>query len=427
MKDDASPMLICTVGGSPQPILTAIDAVNPVFIQFVCSGKDPGTGKSGSDVCILGAGNVCKSSNNAQIPDLPSIPTQANLSEDTYDVCIVPSDDFDEAFMAIHTKLMDLKTRYPGRPLVADYTGGTKTMTAALVTAVLETGDVELQLVTGNRSDLFKVKDGTQTAISANADMVRLNREMSPFIAAWDRFAYGEAYLGFASIKSPRDYNLKGKLFRCRDLSKAFDLWDRFDHTQALAFLDIYSGSGAKKLGSYLASLRILVDQDNEKRTPMQLFDLYRNAQRRATQGRYDDAMARCYRLIEWTAQWILGCFHGIDCGDLAEKDIPDGLTIIPAHDDKLKASLTNAWKIIKDRHEGPAREFILKNYNHLRNRIIDRNNSILGHGFTPIDVGIWNRMEAWMDSEFIPMLLLESRKVGIRKLVPQLPQTMPT
>ena len=34
--------------------------------------------------------------------------------------------------------------------------------------------------------------------------------------------------------------------------------------------------------------------------------DLWRNAERRAVQGRYDDAVARCYRMVEWTAQWLL-------------------------------------------------------------------------------------------------------------------------
>ncbi len=38
-----SPILLCTVGGSHQPILTAIRERRPAFVLFFCTDKDPGT------------------------------------------------------------------------------------------------------------------------------------------------------------------------------------------------------------------------------------------------------------------------------------------------------------------------------------------------------------------------------------------------
>lgn len=55
-----------------------------------------------------------------------------------------------------------LAERFPGARFIADYTGGTKTMTAALVCTALERDDVTLQLVSGARPDLVAVRDGTE-------------------------------------------------------------------------------------------------------------------------------------------------------------------------------------------------------------------------------------------------------------------------
>ena len=47
--------------------------------------------------------------------------------------------------------IAELAEQYPGARFIADYTGGTKTMTAALVCAVLECDNIELQLTGGAR------------------------------------------------------------------------------------------------------------------------------------------------------------------------------------------------------------------------------------------------------------------------------------
>jgi hypothetical protein len=47
-------ILICTVGGSHQLILKAIENTQPAYICFICSGRDPETGRSGSETQIMG-------------------------------------------------------------------------------------------------------------------------------------------------------------------------------------------------------------------------------------------------------------------------------------------------------------------------------------------------------------------------------------
>lgn len=410
-------VLICTVGGSPQPIITAIDTLQPIHTEFICTDKDPGTGQPGSCVCITGGGMVCKSSLAIKAPDRPNIPTIAGL-QDRFDVTIVPSDDLDMAFLTIRKKLIEIGQKYPDATIMADYTGGTKTMTAALVTAVLETENIALQLVTGNRPNLVKVKNNTQSVVSAGIDTLRYERAVQPFLLSWNRFAYDEAARGLSSISPPMDSRLRNQFFRLKDVSTAFAAWDRFDHCQALDLLDSYGPF----LGPYLQTLRMLI-ADNQKQEPMQILDLWNNAYRRAAQGRFDDAMARCYRMIEWTAQWILKKDHGVESGNLPPDFVPSEISIHPNSEGKLQAGLMRSWELIRLKHDGPARTFIQMQGNSLLDRIKARNSSILAHGKTPIDKVAWQKMADWMEKEFIPVLLNEAGPVGIRKVPPQLPK----
>jgi hypothetical protein len=91
-------VLICTVGGSPQQIITAIDKMQPIHTEFICTDKDPVTDQPDSCVCVAGSGTVCKSRQAIKAPDMPNIPTMTGLSKVRYSITIVPSDDLDIAF-----------------------------------------------------------------------------------------------------------------------------------------------------------------------------------------------------------------------------------------------------------------------------------------------------------------------------------------
>lgn len=414
-------VLICTVGGSHQPIVTAIRELKPDFVCFVCSGEDPGTGNPGSEIQITGKGMCIKADCKDVKPTLPNIPVQVGLEENYYRVEIVPADDLDDAVVIIRKSLFFLLEKYPDAKIIADYTGGTKTMTAALVAAVLETEGVNLQLVTGNRADLIKVRNGTEASTVANIDTICLERAMSPYLAAWRRFAYDEAAEGLNAVYRPMDNTLITRLLRARDLSNAFAAWDRFDHVEALRLLEIYAPVVSKHLGPHLGALKSLVS-DSPQREAMRLFDLWRNAERRAAQGRYDDAVARLYRLIEWTAQWLLRTHCGINTSDINPESIPSGMNIPVNREGKYQAGLYNSWQLVSEMMDGPAGHFARKELPAILGHVEVRNLSILAHGFSPIGREAWEKQSKWMNEAFLPMLLEEAVSVRIHKIPPQLP-----
>jgi CRISPR-associated protein (TIGR02710 family) len=417
--------LLATVGGSHQPIVTAIRQHAPERVLFFCTDRDPATGKAGSRVQIEGQGLCIKAAPKDEKPTLPNIPTQCALAPDGWEVYIVPADDLDGAFTSMRAAIAEERARSPGARLLADYTGGTKTMTAALVLAALESPDVELCLVTGSRGDLVRVAEGTQGATSASVEGVRLMRAMQPYLDAWQRFAYAEAAAGLAALPAPRDAVLRGTRDRARDLSAAFAAWDRFDHRRAAALLDLYERVAAPAFATWYAPLRVLSGPDSTKRTGLLIWDLWLNALRRAHDGRYDDAVARAYRVIEWTAQWLLETRAGLRTADLPA-DAAAEAGIAAGRDGRFQAGLWAAWQLVEKRVGGAAAALIAAQRSAMLDHLRRRNESILAHGFAPVGPADWATLQAWFETAFVPMLSAELRGAGLREVFAQLPATYP-
>jgi CRISPR-associated protein (TIGR02710 family) len=292
-------------------------------------------------------------------------------------------------------------------------------MSAGLVMAAMEYQDIILQLVTGSRSDLIKVHDGSQYTAYANIEQIRFERQIAPYRQAWTRYAYSEAEAGLKLIKPPHQSTLRGQYTRFRELSRAFSEWDNFNHSQATTILQNFAD---KTLAPYLMAVNSLNNTKPEKRDAARLLDLYLNAQRRAAQGRYDDAIARVYRLIEWTAQWLLKAQCGIETASIDEAAIPQAMSLKPNRDGQYQAGLFDAWQLVKYMTSGEAARFIQREEKNLLNHLKIRNGSILAHGFEPVKAGDWQTIQSWLEQQFIPMLLAETARVGIKELPVQLP-----
>ncbi len=448
-------VLLCTVGGSHQPILQAINTVKPRHIFFFCTGKDPVTGKSGSVSQITGEGLVIKASFGDRSPSLPNIPTQASLVEGafktqlaladdhgdkagfvegapSFETRLVPADDLDGAWTEMRETILLCREQFPNVQLIADYTGGTKTMTAALVCAALEFEKIELQLVTGARTNLERVTQGAGVRL-ASVSRLRLDRQIKQHLAPWRRFAYREAEAGLGQIGPlPADAPDGARLGRAIALSRSLALWDDFDHKGSLEVLAPFAGLVSAECPWMMDCLGSLSHRSKHEGNPrdqteaLSLLDLWRNAERRAAQGRFDDAVARWYRMMEWTAQWQIRKHLGVDTADFPSDLLPPGVSSTPSSDGKHKIGLYHSWRVIAHSAKlrgRPAQEFAKEHGEKLRGLLDLRNNSILAHGFEPVSAKGWADMESWTFKCFLPLLHALAEEVGIRKPLPQLPQ----
>ena len=420
------PILLCTVGGVHQPILRAIASTSPRYVCFFCTDRDPGTGRPGSIVQVNGKGNVIKVNPGDASPTLPNIPAQAGLDADRFEARTIPADDLDAAFFTMRVAAAEIGERFPGARFVADYTGGTKTMTAALVCVALEQDDIELQLVAGARPNLVRVEDGAEQAMTASVARLRLDRAMAPWLGAWRRFAYHETAEGLDGIRIAAGNPGRARFQLARALSRALARWDDFDHDGALALLDTYAKQVALRFPQMLPTIRLLANEHDAKHEPARLFDLRLNAERRAAQGRFDDAVARWYRLMEWTAQWQLRTVLGVDTADFPRNLLPPDADAPSSGDGKVRIGLWRTWQVVDHRLSGPAQAFIAEHGRELRDLLDLRNQSILAHGYRPVGAADWQRVGSWTRERFLPVLRALAAEAGLKGEPSQLPTELP-
>lgn len=416
--------LFCTVGGSHQPLVTAIRAAKPDYVVFLCTGRDPATGKPGSRQQIEGMGLVIKASPQDDKPSLPAIPAQCDLPKGSWEVVEVSADDLVAALAAIKARMTRLRAELGGR-ILADYTGGTKSMSAALVMAAVETPGVDLQLVTGARSDLVKVVDHTQTAVAAAASLLRFRQDARLALTTWGRYAWQEAAEMLSELEAPGEPRLRALWQRAKDVSAGLAAWDRFDHRGALDRLKPYEAVFAPSFPEHYVALKRMAE-GGDAADGYRVWDLWLNAWRRATDGRLDDAVARVYRLLEWTAQWQLQTAKGWRTGDLP-KDIAEPAGITANRDGRYQAGLWSAWQLAAFHCGEPVAGFLESEGGAVLDRLHRRNQSILAHGFSAIDAGEWGGVWApWLREVYEPLLRQLLARSGIRNPPPQLPNAYP-
>lgn len=400
-----SRILLCTVGGSPEPIVKAIAILRPDRVVFFCTGPDPATGKPGSQ------------------PEGAAIAVAAGLAAGAWREVLVPADDPDGAAQAMRVELAHCS---PGNSVVADYTGGTKSMSAALLLAALERRGVELQIITGPRTSTDKIQAGAEHLKPISAARSLFVRELPAALAHWKRFDYGAAAQVLEAMGCPAAEDLQVEWQRARQLSHAFAAWDRFDHAAAYTTLQQYAPALGRALDPHLAKLCVLARDDGEKRAPARLLDLWRNAERCAARQRYDDAVARWYRLVEGFAQWQLRVRCGIETADVATEKIPANLTLTTGADGRRQAGLWNAWRLLAHHAPGSApQKFFADQGDTLRGLLDSRNASILAHGYTPLGEAAWRRLAVFTTEHFWPLLQREAQdRAHLNPDFPQLPSS---
>ncbi|EHC16271.1 hypothetical protein FJSC11DRAFT_1694 [Fischerella thermalis JSC-11] len=156
-----SKILLVTVGGSFQPIVTVIRSLQPDRVIFIASD-----GEKGSKSQVIGEGTPCEVRRGAEVIErLPNIPTQVNLGENFQperDLILVQNpDNLAECYSKICNCIRKLQQE-SGHQIMADYTGGTKTLSAALVMAAVDCG-ISLYITIAARDNLVKVERGELT------------------------------------------------------------------------------------------------------------------------------------------------------------------------------------------------------------------------------------------------------------------------
>jgi CRISPR-associated protein (TIGR02710 family) len=398
-------VLALTVGGACAPIVAAIRDYSPDYVCFFAT-----SGPRGSRSAVDGPGDPCGDKRTTQCPDCgaavplgdprgANIVTQTGLSESQY--CIQELDEpdvLDYCYRIIRQALRDLAAKHANARLIADYTGGTKTMSIALALAAIE-ADWELSLVKGQRPDLVRVADGTEIAGLVNAWEVQARQSVAEARRLFNDYAYASASELLSSLqrRSPLGTTLQRTVQEWVAYCRGYDAWDRFDHSRAVQILSTVPGQNIA-----WPFLKTLAGQTRASGYEP-VADLVLNAERRAARGRFDDAVARLYRALELLAQTRLKQRQPpLNCSDLDPEALPE--TIRPRYlgmreisemqgqGPQIKLGLLESYLLLEALDDPLGRVFV-DHKQKLLDVLQKRNHSILAHGLTPLGQADYDRM----------------------------------
>jgi CRISPR-associated protein (TIGR02710 family) len=299
----------------------------------------------------------------------------------------------------------------PEYEVVADLTGGTKCMSAALA-LVAQRWPCMVSYVGGAQRD----KGGVGTVESGSE---RLLRQVNP----WTALGYQAVEDALVLLKR-HDYagardtltlrkrlmsesdsaaaGAKRSLATLEALCEFFALWDIFEHQKAANLL---REQVFKNFNDFSA---LFPGRDEELRARLERLqaalgeilasphgvpivrDLLANALRCAQRGRFDDAVARLYRALEGAAQIrVREAYDESDTAEFPADRLPGDLSqrwAAKVEDGRVKLGLQDAYELLTQTSDALGLRFrTMKLHDWQNSPLVARNQSILAHGFGPI------------------------------------------
>jgi CRISPR-associated protein (TIGR02710 family) len=376
-------VMLVSLGGSPEPVCYTLNQQQPAYIVFFVSLQ---TASEIQDI-------LCDLTYRCQ--DFDRIVTPA-------------AEDLDACYQAVREQLPGklLHWGVTADELIVDYTGGTKTMSAALVLATVEgvqqysyVGGVErdkggVGVVLGGRERMLYVHNPWKTWAQEEKKRIRLY-----FAAA----RYETALQELRRLLSHVDARDQDVLRAITSAVEGYRDWDNFRHNnavpkmgQALRFLKPYALNREADLARFAlemeanqAFLQRVTGKDS--RDEAYVLDLIANADRRAhIEGKYEDAVARLYSALERGARFRLQRQYGISTEEVQPAQLPETVRAeymqkyADARDGTVKVPLMAAYRLLEALGDTLGQAFVARQ-DEVVKLLSLRNLSPLGHGEDPV------------------------------------------
>lgn len=399
MNENKYTLLVCTVGGSAEPIVATLKRWNPVRIRFVPTKET-------------------REQIDARVVPLAQSEGIA-LDPGRYDVLELPDGQDFAACVNTLRQLSPIVEEWLGRgdqyQVVADFTGGTKCMSAALALQAHRWRCVFSYVGGSERS-----KEGVGVVISGKEQVLHAHnpwdalgfQAVESFVGLFDQLAFAAATsVADRAMRNASEQARKRELNALRLMSEAYDAWDRFDHKGAVSKLnemEKYDNDLQAILGQTATDrIRRLTRQqkdylrqllDGPSPSVRHVTDLLANARRRRAEGRIDDAVARLYRAIESLAQVALADRHNIpNTKQVPLGEVPEtlrGQWASRAEGGSVFLGLQDAYALLDARGDELGTKFKRLNlHDRERSPLTARNRSILAHGFERVSDQVFEQL----------------------------------
>lgn len=400
--------LLVSLGGSAEPIIVSASAHLPEFICFLVSQKS-----------------------NLQINEVLASLNAKGFHPDHFAVVVDNENDLVDCFLKAQRCAEELSKRsYLLEDVIVDYTGGTKNMTAALVLATFSRG-YRFSYVGGvsrTKNDLGTVISGHEKVFTGLSPWQLLEVEDRKRLALYFNVYQFESACAVIDELIARNPQEKRRMYEyVRIIIQAYAAWDQFAHSSARDHIDRLHKPMAEGLQFFDADNRNIFQHLREtlnthssilnKLAPRELkkpvsvtrnhvIDLLSNADRRAEEGKYDDAVARLYRSLEMIGQVAFHEKFGCSTSEVPLDKIPQSLKqdyeqrYLNKRDDFLALPLEATFMVLDEVGVIEGKQFI-QNRKIFQDIQLGRNNSILAHGVACLDKAAFERFNTAIRSVF--------------------------
>jgi CRISPR-associated protein (TIGR02710 family) len=241
-----------------------------------------------------------------QDPRDPRPASESSTTETSVAVCDDPSNV--ERLYSEYSRLIgDMRREMPDARIEVDYTSGTKAMSAAAVLAGIAHAVDCLHYAVGPYDETGRVTK-TERLVSINPIAPVIDQQIGELGRLFNLTEFDAVRQQISAIRHRAQEPQQHRRLNSLDLlAKAYSLWDRFDWSGALHILrDADRKESVRESGWDTGMLQQQAKHlyaCNTWNSANRLTDLLANAQRCISRGRFDDAVARLYRLTEYIGQ----------------------------------------------------------------------------------------------------------------------------
>ncbi|MDR2967896.1 MAG: TIGR02710 family CRISPR-associated protein [Methanobacteriaceae archaeon] len=401
--------LIMTVGGESKPLISAIKHFKPDQIYFIVS--------------------------ELSLFEVPDILKETNFPK--HNVKTEKVEDYQKVIKCFESSRKIIKkVKNENSDVIVDFTGGTKPMSSGLLIAALNEGcDFNY---TGSLSEGDREKEGLGVVKNTYETMIEQHdpyeffaiSEFNRGLEFFNKYQFESAYKNFKEAYSKtQDSKLKRKFLIYCKLTIIYSYWDKFieDKGQRL-------DNRLEKLKNVMVGFKNLTNinfdfldkvEDNIKflnhklegnvsdNIQYYLIDLINNSHRRIEEGKYDDAVARLYRIFELIAQTKLNQLNLYSKKKLNKEKkfyflknnfknefnkytYDKILGKYENYGDIKVSGLYQSYDLLNLIDENIGSKFIKKyseKDSEIRSYLNSRNTSILAHGLNPISEKVTNEL----------------------------------
>ena len=397
---------IATVGGTPAPLVASLKHWMPEKVLFLPSKQS--------------------------VSQIEDILTQARegtyLSPGQHETILLPDAQDPTSCIQImaeslRQRIQEWLARGDDYGIVIDWTGGTKTMSAALALVAHKWNNTYFSYVGGtsrNKEGIGVVESGSETVyICVNSWESLGYKVIEDALYAYEHGAFQEGSNRLRAVLrqiDQGDQTLKSEISTLASFMEGVDAWDKCDYRKAKgcyehcnrkfndlkAILHLNANHDAtlkKHIRQALDHLKNLQAREGQ-RTVLQCHDLLANARRRKEEGRYVDAVARLYHAIEALGQVQLETEWNLEASRVPVNALPCALqaTWKPRQDEdsRVKLGLQGVYEVLATLGDPLGKTFQEELRWHAKDSPLSRRNrSIAGHGFESVKAS--DCEELWM------------------------------